>query len=66
MQSITNVLISRRDMLREYFSLVITMEGMVDSLPVLIHDFTPNLDKLPLFLMRLGPQVRVLSPPSCM
>jgi len=44
-------------MLREYFSLGITVEGMVDSLPLLIHDVTPNLDKLPLFLMRLGPQV---------
>ena len=44
-------------MLREYFSLGVTVEGMVDSLPLLIHDCTPNLDKLPLFLMRLGPQV---------
>ena len=44
-------------MLREYFSLGITVDGMVDSLPLLIHDLTPNLDKLPLFLMRLGPQV---------
>ena len=57
MQSIAHILISRRDMLREYFSLSITTEGMVDSLPVLIPDFTPNLDKLPLFFMRLGPQV---------
>jgi len=47
-------------MLREYFSLGITIEGMVDSLPVLIPDFTPNLDKLPLFFMRLGPQVSSL------
>jgi DNA mismatch repair protein MLH1 len=47
-------------MLREYFSLGITVEGMVDSLPLLIHDCTPNLDKLPLFLMRLGPQVSSL------
>lgn len=48
-------------MLREYFSLGITIEGMVDCLPVLIPDFTPNLDKLPLFLMRLGPQVSLFS-----
>ena len=48
-------------MLREYFSLGITIEGMVDSLPMLIRDFTPNLDKLPLFFMRLGPQVSSLS-----
>ncbi len=51
-------------MLREYFSLGITIEGMVDSLPLLIHDFTPNLDKLPLFLMRLGPQVSSQFPPA--
>lgn len=60
-QSIVHILISRRDMLREYFSLGITTEGMVDSLPVLISDFTPNLDKLPLFFMRLGPQVSLFS-----
>jgi hypothetical protein len=53
-------------MLREYFSLGITIEGMVDCLPVLIPDYTPNLDKLPLFFMRLGPQVSRsrLPPPS--
>ena len=51
-------------MLREYFSLGMTIEGMVDSLPLLIPDFTPNLDKLPLFFMRLGPQVSSLSPPT--
>jgi DNA mismatch repair protein MLH1 len=62
MQSIAHILISRRDMLREYFSLGITTDGMVDSLPVLIPDFTPNLDKLPLFFMRLGPQVSFFSP----
>jgi len=52
-------------MLREYFSLGITMEGMVDTLPVLIPDFTPNLDKLPLFFMRLGPQVNWNSEQEC-
>ena len=53
-------------MLREYFSLGITIEGMVDCLPVLIPDYTPNLDKLPLFFMRLGPQVsRSRLPPPC-
>ncbi|KAH9962209.1 DNA mismatch repair protein MutL [Russula dissimulans] len=63
--SIAHILISRRDMLREYFSLGITIEGMVDSLPVLIPDFTPNLDKLPLFFMRLGPQVNWNSEHDC-
>ena len=30
---------------------------MANSLPLLIHDGTPNLDMLPLFLVWLGPQV---------
>ncbi|KAH9985620.1 DNA binding protein [Russula compacta] len=63
--SIAHILISRRDMLREYFSLGITIEGMVDSLPMLIPDFAPNLDKLPLFFMRLGPQVNWNSEQEC-
>lgn len=50
-------LVSRRDMLSEYFSLNISADGMVESLPLLLRDYTPNLDKLPNFLMRLGPQV---------
>ena len=45
-------------MLAEYFSLSISESGLVLSLPVLLRDFIPNLDFLPMFLMRLGPQVR--------
>jgi DNA mismatch repair protein MLH1 len=44
-------------MLDEYFSLRINERGQLESLPLLMGDYTPNLDKLPLFLMRLGPQV---------
>jgi DNA mismatch repair protein Mlh1 C-terminus len=44
-------------MLAEYFSLNITASGLVESLPLLLRDYTPNLDNLPGFLMRLGPQV---------
>ncbi|KAI0284621.1 DNA binding protein [Russula aff. rugulosa BPL654] len=63
--SIEHILISRKDMLREYFSLGITTDGMVDCLPVLVPDFTPNLDKLPLFFMRLGPQVNWNNEQEC-
>ena len=44
-------------MLDEYFSIRITEDGDVASLPLLLGNYTPNLDRLPLFLMRLGPQV---------
>jgi DNA mismatch repair protein MLH1 len=47
----------RREMLLEYFSLDISETGDVKTLPHLLREYTPNLDKLPMFLMRLGPQV---------
>jgi DNA mismatch repair protein MLH1 len=46
-------------MIIDYFSLGITADGLVESLPLLLRNYTPNLDKLPSFLMRLGPQVSV-------
>lgn len=58
LQRIVDTMMTRREMLREYFSLCITSDGLVQSLPMLLRDYTPNLDKLPLFLMRLGPQVK--------
>ncbi|KAF8624965.1 hypothetical protein AX15_005607 [Amanita polypyramis BW_CC] len=54
---ILNILMERREMLSEYFSLDINESGLVESLPMLLRDYTPNLDNLPNFLMRLGPQV---------
>ncbi|KAJ6493696.1 histidine kinase-like ATPase [Mycena vitilis] len=54
---IVETLMARRDMLAEYFSFNITPTGLIESLPLLLRDYTPNLDKLPSLLMRLGPQV---------
>ena len=53
----------RREMLSEYFCLTITDEGLVQTLPLILRGYTPNLDKLPLLLMRLGPQVKPANPP---
>jgi len=59
-KTIVDILVSRSEMLEEYFALNIDSNGCLVTLPLLLRDYTPNLDKLPLFLMRLGPQV---SPP---
>ena len=59
-QRIVELLVARREMLQEYFNLSISEGGLVETLPMLLRDYTPNLDKLPLFLMRLGPQVITL------
>lgn len=47
-QSICHTLLSRRDMLDEYFSLQFDDEGNVASIPVLLPGYRPNLEKLPL------------------
>lgn len=47
-------------MLAEYFEINITSDGEIESLPHLMKEYTPDLNKLPVFLMRLGPQVRRL------
>ncbi|OJT01730.1 DNA mismatch repair protein Mlh1 [Trametes pubescens] len=62
---IVDMLLERRDMLQEYFSLGISADGRVETLPMLLRDYTPNLDKLPLFLMRLGPQVDWTDEQAC-
>ncbi|KAJ7889722.1 histidine kinase-like ATPase [Mycena leptocephala] len=62
---IVETLMARRDMLAEYFSFNITPTGLIESLPLLLRDYTPNLDKLPSLLMRLGPQVDWNSEMEC-
>lgn len=44
-------------MLKEYFALDISDSGDILTLPHLLKEYTPDVNKLPTFLMRLGPQV---------
>lgn len=62
---IEDILMTRREMLAEYFSLTISESGLVECLPLLLRDYIPNLDNLPSFLMRLGPQVDWTSEKEC-
>ncbi|KAJ1851966.1 DNA mismatch repair protein, partial [Coemansia sp. RSA 2703] len=39
-----------REMLEEYFHIQINDTGCIESLPMLVRDFSPDYDKLPLFL----------------
>nr|VWO95988.1 Di/tri peptide transporter 2 [Ganoderma boninense] len=64
-QHIIDIVMARREMLQEYFNLGISEDGLVETLPMLLRDYTPNLDKLPLFLMRLGPQVDWTAEQEC-
>jgi DNA mismatch repair protein MLH1 len=55
--AVVEQLISRRDMLAEYFALEISGEGELLSIPLLVKGYMPSMAKLPNFLLRLGPHV---------
>lgn len=50
-------------MIDEYFSLKLSAFGSVESLPMILRNYTPDLDRLPHFLLCLGTQVSPL--PLC-
>lgn len=56
-ETVYNQLLSRRDMLVEYFSIDITEDGKLESFPLMLKGYLPSLAKLPRFLIRLGPFV---------
>ncbi|KIJ63138.1 hypothetical protein HYDPIDRAFT_93204 [Hydnomerulius pinastri MD-312] len=62
---ISETLLRQRAMLSEYFAMNISPEEEVLSLPHLLKEYTPDLNKLPTFLMRLGPQVQWQSEQEC-
>jgi DNA mismatch repair protein MLH1 len=56
-EAVKEQLISKAALLVEYFSIEITPEGELCSIPLLLKDYTPSMAKLPEFLLRLGPHV---------
>ena len=56
-QAVHKQLISRRDMLKEYFSMEISDDETLTSLPLMLKGYMPSIAKLPRFLIQLGPFV---------
>lgn len=54
---IVKILKEKSEMLADYFSLVIDADGKLKSLPLLLHDYVPNLNGLPMFILRLATEV---------
>ncbi|KAJ5802985.1 uncharacterized protein N7503_005435 [Penicillium pulvis] len=54
---VSRSLIERREMLDEYFSIKISEDGKLLTIPLLLKGYVPSLAKLPRFLLRLGPYV---------
>ncbi|KAF1846707.1 DNA mismatch repair protein MutL [Cucurbitaria berberidis CBS 394.84] len=64
-ETVGNFLISKAALLSEYFSMEITEEGELGSIPLLMKGYTPSLAKLPQFLLRLGPHVNWDNEKTC-
>jgi DNA mismatch repair protein MLH1 len=64
-QVIYQLVVSKRELIKEYFNMDISEKGVVESIPLLLRRYTPDLDRLPLFLMRLGPQVDWTDEANC-
>ncbi|EXJ94336.1 DNA mismatch repair protein MLH1 [Capronia coronata CBS 617.96] len=56
-QKVHDQIMSKRQMLSEYFSLEISKDGLVEAIPLLLKGYVPCMAKLPTFLLRLGPSV---------
>ncbi|KAH3909503.1 hypothetical protein HBH56_157400 [Parastagonospora nodorum] len=56
-ETVKETLIGKAALLQEYFSMEITPEGELCSIPLLLKGYTPSMAKLPQFLLRLGPHV---------
>jgi len=56
-QFITQHLMSRRDMLQEYFSMTIDEEGNLLTLPQILPNYKPEIGAMATFVLRLGTEV---------
>jgi DNA mismatch repair protein MLH1 len=65
LENIYKQLLSTKEMLTEYFSIIISEDGKLESIPLLIKGYTPAMSKLATFLLRLGPHVDWTSEKEC-
>ena len=56
-ECIVKILKEKSAMLADYFSLEIDAVGNLKSLPLLLDDYVPNLNGLPMFILRLATEV---------
>lgn len=63
--AVTSQLLSRREMLSEYFSLELSEDGELLGIPLMLKECMPCLGKLPVFLLRLGPHVDWTDEKTC-
>lgn len=53
----TELLKEKTELLEEYFSVYIDSDGNLSRLPVILDQYTPDMDRVPEFLLCLGNDV---------
>ena len=56
----TEILKENAEMINEYFSIHIDQGGNLTRLPVVLDQYTPDMDRLPEFMLTLGNDVGFL------
>ncbi|KAG0346415.1 DNA mismatch repair protein [Podila humilis] len=62
---VAKALVTRREMLREYFSICISENGLLTAIPMMLKGYIPNMEKLPDLLWRLGSEVNWSAEKEC-
>ncbi|XP_071157797.1 DNA mismatch repair protein Mlh1-like isoform X2 [Mytilus edulis] len=62
---IVEFLTSKSEMLLDYFSIELDSSGNLLTLPMLIDDFVPNMEGLPMYILRLATEVNWDSEKEC-
>lgn len=57
LQMNVELLKKKSDMLNEYFGLAIDPDGNISRLPVVLDQYTPDMDRMPEFMLCLGNDV---------
>lgn len=62
---IVDFLSSKSEMLMDYFSIEIDNDGNVLTIPMLLDDYIPNMEGLPMYILRLATEVNWDSEKDC-
>ncbi|KAL3831500.1 hypothetical protein ACJMK2_023241 [Sinanodonta woodiana] len=64
-QYIVDFLKGKAEMLQDYFSMEIDQDGNLLTLPLMLDDYVPDLDGLPMFILRVATEVNWESEKEC-
>ncbi len=65
-EAIQELLVSKTVMLREYFSIEISEDGIIQGLPEVLENYIPHLEILPIFLINIATQVEWEKEEECL